>query len=99
MAVLRAVGFTRGQLSAVAAWQSLPLTFASSVIGIPVGIWVGRQQYAGFARRLGVIEAPSTPALLIVGLVFGVLLALGLGVAVAMMMVRRTQPSIILRSA
>ncbi|MEO8696707.1 MAG: ABC transporter permease [Acidimicrobiales bacterium] len=98
MAVLRAIGFTRGQLSSVVAWQSLPLTLASSVIGIPIGIWVGRQQYAGFARRLGVIEGASTPPLLMLGLVLGVLLALGLSVGVAMIMVRRTQPSIILRS-
>ncbi|MEO5842451.1 MAG: ABC transporter permease [Acidimicrobiales bacterium] len=98
MAVLHAIGFTRGQLAAVVAWQSLPLALASSVIGIPIGIWVGRQQYSGFARRLGVIEAASTRPLLMIGLVLGVLLALGLSIAVAMLMVRRTQPSIVLRS-
>ena len=98
MAVLRSIGFTRRQLSAVVAWQSLPLTLASAVIGIPVGVWVGRQQYAGFARRLGVIESPSTPALLMIGLVLGVLVALGISVALAMMLARRTQPAIILRS-
>ena len=98
MAVLRSIGFTRRQLSAVAAWQSLPLTLASTVLGLPIGIWVGRQQYAGFARRLGVIESPSTPAPLMIGLVLGVLLALGISVAVAMILARRTQPAIILRS-
>jgi hypothetical protein len=71
---------------------------ASTVIGIPIGIWVGRQQYAGFARRLGVIEAPSTPALMVIGLVLGVLLALCVSVAVAMAMARRRRPAITLRS-
>ncbi|MEO8698312.1 MAG: ABC transporter permease, partial [Acidimicrobiales bacterium] len=98
MAVLHAVGLTRRQLSMVVAWQSAPLTLASSVIGIPIGIWVARQQYAGFARRLGVIESPSTPPLLMIGLVLGVLVALGLSVAVAMMMVGRSDPAASLRN-
>jgi hypothetical protein len=98
LAVLHAMGFTRRQLAAVVPWQSLPLAIASIFIGIPLGILLARQQYAAFARRLGVIDAPSTPALLIISVVLGVLLALGISVAVAMSMARRTQPAIMLRS-
>jgi hypothetical protein len=98
MAVLHAMGFTHRQLAAVVPWQSLPLAATSVVVGIPVGIQLGRRLYEGFARRLGVIDAPSTPALLIISVVFGVLLALGISVAVAMSVARRTQPAIMLRS-
>ena len=98
MAVLQAMGFTRRQLAALVRWQSLPLAIASLFVGVPVGILLARQQYAAFARRLGVIEAPSTPALMLIGLVLGVLLALGISVAVAMSMARRTQPGTTLRS-
>ena len=98
MAVLHAMGFTRRQLAALVPWQSLPLAILSTFIGIPMGILLARQQYAAFARRLGVIEAPSTPTLLIISVVLGVLLALGISVAVAMSMARRTQPALMLRS-
>ena len=99
MAVLHAVGFTRGQLASVVAWQSLPLALISTIVGIPVGVQLGRVQYAAFARRLGVIESASTPPLIVVGIVLAVLLALGISIATAMTMARRTPSAITLRSA
>lgn len=98
MAVLHAMGFTRRQLSAVVPWQSLPLGIASVFVGIPMGILVARQQYAAFARRLGVIESASTPILIIVGLVLLVLLVLAVSVTMAMAMARRTDPAAALRN-
>ena len=99
LAVLHAMGFTRGQLAGVVPWQSLPIAIASTFVGIPVGIQLGRRQYAGFARRLGVIDAPSTPGLMVIGLVLAVLAAIGISVAAAMFMARRTPAAITLRSA
>jgi hypothetical protein len=98
MAVLHAVGFTQRQLAVVVAWQSLPLAVVSTLIGIPIGIELGRRQYTAFARRLGVIESPSTSPLIVVGLVAGVLVALSISVAAAMMMARRTRSAQLLRS-
>jgi hypothetical protein len=93
------MGFTRGQLAAVVPWQALPLAIASTFVGLPLGIQLGRRQYADFARRLGVIEAPSTPAPMVIGLVLGVLVALGISVVVAMLLARRTPVAVTLRSA
>ena len=98
MAVLHAMGFTRRQLSTVVPWQSLPLAIASIFIGIPMGILVARQQYAAFARRLGVIDSPSTPILMVVGLVLLVLLILAITVAMVMSMARRTDLAATLRN-
>src|ERR1043165_9578077 len=97
MAVLYAIGFTRGQLAAVVPRQSLPLALAGIVVGIPVGIGEGRRQYVGFARRLGVIEGPSTPALMVVGLMIAVLIALALSIAAAVVIARRARPAAMLR--
>ena len=98
MAVLHAMGFTRAQLAAVVAWQSVPLAMVSTLVGVPVGIELGRRQYAAFARRLGVVDTPSTSLLIVVGLVLGVLVALGISVTAAMMMARRTRSGATLRS-
>jgi ABC-type antimicrobial peptide transport system permease subunit len=98
MAVLHAMGFTRRQLAAVVPWQSLPLAIASIFVGIPLGILLARQQYAAFARRLGVIESPSTPVLIILGIVAVVMLVVAISVALAMLMARRTDPATTLRN-
>ena len=45
------------------------------------------------------IEAPSTPAPLVIGLLVSVLLAIGISVVVAMVMARRTAVAVTLRSA
>jgi putative ABC transport system permease protein len=98
LAVLHAVGFTRRQLAGVAAWQSLPLALLSALVGVPVGLALGRSQYTAFARRLGVVEAASTPPVIVTALALGVLVVLAISVAAAMRMARRTAASIALRS-
>jgi hypothetical protein len=97
-AVLHAIGFTRRQLAAVAGWQSLPLVIGSVVIGTPIGLALGRSQYATFARRLGVVPDASTPPMVLGGLVLGVLLVLGVSVVAATALARRTHSTISPRS-
>ncbi len=68
LALLKALGFTRGQLSAVVAWQSTISVGIGVVLGVPLGIVFGRVMWDLFAHELFAIPDPTVP-LLATGLV------------------------------
>jgi hypothetical protein len=80
LAVLRAIGFTRRQVQATVAWQSVVLTGAALVIGIPAGILCGRLAWRIFADQIGIPPVLDIPLLSLAILVAA---ALALAIAVA----------------
>ena len=58
LAILRALGFTRRQVRSTVRTQSMATAVAAVVVGMPLGIVVGRLAWDGFARQLGVL--PNT---------------------------------------
>jgi hypothetical protein len=61
LAILRTIGFTRGQVRAVVAWQAGALTFVALLIGIPAGIICGRLAWLVFTRQLGIMPVIDVP--------------------------------------
>jgi hypothetical protein len=61
-ALLKTLGFTRGQLAGAVAWQSSVIAVIGLVIGIPVGIAFGRLLWLAFARQLSAVPDPVVPA-------------------------------------
>ena len=97
-AILRALGFTRGQVRRTAAWQAATLTAAALAIGIPAGAVCGRAAWLIFARHLGILPAPDIPLPW-----FAVLIPIALGLAVAIAALpgesaARAKPAHLLRS-
>ena len=80
LAVLRALGFTRGQVRATVTWQALALTGVALVIGIPAGIAGGRLAWQVFTGQNGIPPALDVP---LFSLAILVAAALALAVAVA----------------
>lgn len=98
LAVLRTIGFTRGQVRATVAWQAVTLTVVALAIGIAVGVTGGRYAWLAFTRQIGVL-----PVLQVQPLAFTefVLLALLLALAVSVLpgeAAARIAPATILRS-
>ncbi len=60
-ALLKTLGFTRGQLAAAVAWQSTTIAVIGLVIGIPAGIAAGRWLWLAFARELSAVPDPVVP--------------------------------------
>jgi hypothetical protein len=58
LAVLRAVGFTRRQTRGAIVWQSTLLAIAGLVVGVPVGIAVGRITWRWLADGFPIVYAP-----------------------------------------
>jgi ABC-type lipoprotein release transport system permease subunit len=65
LALLKALGFTRRQVSATVAWQATTVLGVGLVVGVPLGIVLGRALWDQFARQLDVVAQPAVPAILI----------------------------------
>ena len=59
LALLKTIGFTRRQLSATIAWQATIAVAIGTIIGIPVGILIGRLLWDVFARAIDVVPQPT----------------------------------------
>jgi hypothetical protein len=97
VAVLKTLGFVARQAAAMACWQGLAMAVAALIVGVPIGIGVGRWAWTIFAEQLGVAPHATIPwgaalvtalAAVIVGLVASALPAL---------IAARTRPSALLR--
>ena len=80
LAMLKTFGFTRRQLAAAVAWQATTIALVGAVVGIPIGIIIGRELWTLFAQSINAVPDPTVPvwSVLIVGvgsLVFANLVA------------------------
>jgi ABC-type lipoprotein release transport system permease subunit len=98
LAVLKTLGFVRRQMSATVAWQASTLAAVALLIGLPLGIAVGRWTWSAFAHQFGILpeSVMSISTLLLV--VPATLLLSNLLAAVPGRMAARTQPAVVLRS-
>ena len=60
-AVLRSIGFTRGQVRSTVGWQASTLTVAALCLGIPLGIVCGRVAWRLFTGQLGILPVVVLP--------------------------------------
>ncbi|MET0902003.1 MAG: FtsX-like permease family protein [Acidimicrobiales bacterium] len=99
LSVLQALGCSRAQLARTAAWQPVPPGLAALVMGVPVGIAVGRLAFSAFARSIAVVDDPSSPPWLVVALALAVAASVGVGAVVAGQVARRVASAATLRDA
>jgi ABC-type lipoprotein release transport system permease subunit len=62
LAMLRALGFTGRQLRTTIAWQATVAGVAGVVVGVPLGIVLGRWLWTLFARYINAVPEPTVPA-------------------------------------
>jgi hypothetical protein len=67
LAVLRAMGFTRRQTRGAIVWQSTLLAIVGLVVGVPVGIAVGRITWRWLADDFPIVYVPPVALLAVVG--------------------------------
>ena len=73
MGLLKALGFVKAQVAATVLWQASTVALVGIVIGIPLGIIVGRVVWNAFAINLGAVPVATVPGSTIVVLALGVL--------------------------
>jgi ABC-type lipoprotein release transport system permease subunit len=97
LAILKTLGFERGQVSRAVAWQATTITSIALLAGIPLGVAAGRWVWTIFSHELGVVPetvVPIGPTLLIVP---AALIAANLIAAVPARIAARAQPALALR--
>jgi ABC-type lipoprotein release transport system permease subunit len=98
LAILKTLGFVRRQVRSMIACQATTLVAVALVIGVPLGIVVGRWLWIRFADDLGIVAVPIVPVLTIVQAAL-VAVVIGNLVAVApATLAARTKPAAVLRS-
>jgi hypothetical protein len=98
LAVLKTLGFSRRQVRATVAWHASIVGAIGLVVGIPLGLIVGRVVWHAVADELGVATDPTGPWLGIAVLVPLSLLAVNLIAALPARAAARTRPALVLRS-
>ncbi len=97
LAILKTLGFARGDVGRTVAWQATTLAVVALVVAVPLGVAAGSTVWRLFAEQLGVIPGVSTPVVLLALVVpTTILLAnlISIRPAVAAM---RTHPASVLR--
>ena len=98
LAILKTLGFLRGQVSAAVAWQATTLVVLALVIGIPLGIAAGRWGWNLFADQLGIIPEPQVSVLPLLVAIPGTVLLANLIALVPGRTASRVSPAVVLRS-
>ncbi len=74
LAILKALGFSRGQVMSSVAWQASFVALFAVVLGVPLGIVGGQWGWRALARSVGVVSPPTQVFLIGVACCVGVLL-------------------------
>ena len=98
LALLKALGFTQRQLRAAIAWQATVAAVIGTVVGLPLGIVVGRELWTLFARSIDAVPAPTVPALWTVIVGVGAVLFANLVAAIPGRFAAKTSTALVLRA-
>ncbi|MCJ7437194.1 MAG: hypothetical protein MUP97_05480 [Acidimicrobiia bacterium] len=74
------------------------MALIAAVVGVPIGIIVGRQSWALIAGGLGVASVPDVSPLAVGGIVLATLVVANLIAFVPGRIAARTKPAVVLRS-
>jgi hypothetical protein len=98
LALLATLGFTRRQVSAAVAWQATTVGVVALIVGVPLGIVIGRSGWNSLAENLGTVAEPVVPVLGVLLTVPVVLLLVNLVAFVPGRMAARLRPAVVLRA-
>jgi len=98
LALLKTLGFTRGQLAGAVAWQSTVVAAVGLVIGVPVGIAAGRWLWLAFAHELSAVPDPVVPVASVALATVGALILANLVAALPGRRAARTPAAEVLRA-
>jgi ABC-type lipoprotein release transport system permease subunit len=98
LALLKALGFTPRQLAAVVAWQSTVTGVVGVIVGVPLGIVIGRQLWTVFARNINAVPDPTVPVFSVVLVALGALVFANVVAAIPGRIAARTPTAMVLRA-
>ena len=97
-AIYKTMGFSRGQVRATVAWHATLLVTVGVLVGMPIGLFLGRWTWGALARSLGVATTPWIPIPMLVLIVALAVAAANLIGAFPARVAARTRPAVALRA-
>jgi hypothetical protein len=98
LALLKTLGLTRRQLAAVVAWQASVAAVIGAIVGVPLGVVVGRALWNRFATAIHVVPRSTVPVLSLVLVAVGALVLANLVAALPGRHAARTTTALLLRA-
>jgi predicted lysophospholipase L1 biosynthesis ABC-type transport system permease subunit len=98
LALLKSLGFTRRQLASAIAWQASIAVGIGCVIGIPLGLALGRILWDLFVHQINAVPDPTIPTVSVVLIGVGAVILANLVAAVPGRIAARTPAAQLLRS-
>jgi len=98
LAIMRTLGLSGRQLATVVAWQATTAVAIGTVVGVPLGILVGRLLWDVFANGIHAIPAPTVPALTVTVIAVGSLVLANVVAALPGRIAARTPAGLLLRA-
>jgi MacB-like periplasmic core domain/FtsX-like permease family len=98
LALLKTLGFTKRQLASTIAWQASIAVGLGCVVGIPLGLALGRFLWDLFVHQISAVPDPTVPTVSIVLIGVGALVLANLVAAVPGRIAARTPTAQLLRS-
>jgi hypothetical protein len=98
LAILKTLGFLRGQVAATIAWQATTFAVIALGLGIPLGVAAGRWSWRLITSQLGVASVGVVPLPAIIAVAAGSILAANLIAAVPGWAAGHLRPATALRS-
>jgi hypothetical protein len=98
LAILKTLGFTRAQVVAAVAWQATTVAAIGLLVGLPLGVGIGRFAWNVFAEDLGVVPEAVTPVGFTALVVPATIMLANIIAALPAQAAARTQPALVLRA-
>lgn len=98
LTLLKTLGFTKRQLAATVACQSSVAAVIGIVVGVPLGIAVGRWLWTLFARQIYAVPHPTVPVLSVLLVAVGALVFANVVAALPGLNAARTSTAALLRT-
>jgi len=98
LAVLKTFGFTHRQLAAVVAWQASVAAVIGIVVGLPIGVALGRWLWILFAHQIFAVPQPTVPLASVVLVAIGALVLANVVAVLPGRSAARTPTAVLLRS-
>ena len=95
--LLKVLGFVKGQVVSTVAWQTTTLALVGVVVGVPLGLVIGKTVWIAFANNLGVVPVAVVPLLLTAAITAGVLVGANVIAIVPALVAARSKPGDLLR--
>ena len=98
LAIMKTLGLSGRQLATVVAWQATVAMLIATVVGVPLGIALGRWLWDLFAQGIQAIPAPAIPALLVTAIGLGAIVLANLVAVIPGRIAARTPTGLLLRT-